>query len=67
MLKFQIVFSLVFLAVSMVTVALDERKNRFYWMRLFERMDNIEKKMDRFEKREEFVVKQVVESGDKEN
>jgi hypothetical protein len=47
------------LLIGMMTVALDEGKNRFYWQRLFERLDRMEKRLEQTERREEYVVRQV--------
>lgn len=49
------------LLVSLVTVTLDESKDRFYRRRLNERLDGIEAKLNRIEKQEQFVVKSQVE------
>lgn len=49
------------LLISLVTVALTDSKERFYWGRLFERLDEMESKMIKMEKREGLVMKQVVE------
>lgn len=52
------------LLVSMVTVALDESKDRYYRRRLDERLEGIEKQLARIEKQEQFVVKNQVENGE---
>jgi voltage-gated potassium channel len=52
------------LLVSLVTVTLDEAKDRFHRRRLNERLDEIEAKIDRIQKQEQFVVKNQVESGE---
>lgn len=49
------------LLIGLMTVALTDPKERFYWGRMFERMDEIEKTLDKMKKRDEFVVKKVVE------
>ena len=45
------------LLVGLVTVALGERKERFYWQRLFERLDVLETRMEEIEKKEDYLVK----------
>ena len=48
------------LLVSMVTVALDEAKDKYYRRRLDERLDAIDQKLSKIEKQEQFVVKNQV-------
>ena len=55
------------LLVSMVTVTLGDAKDKYYRHQLNERLDMIEKKIDRIEKQEQFVVKAEVENGNGEN
>lgn len=49
------------LMVSLVTVTLDESKDRFHRRRLNERLDEIDAKLSRIEKQEQFVVKSQVD------
>lgn len=55
------------LLVSLVTVSLDESKDRFHRRRLNERLDTLEAKIDRIEKQEQFVVKNQVDGGTEHN
>lgn len=55
------------LLISLVTVALTDPKERFYWGRMFERMDELEGNISRLKKQEDFVVKKVVENGEENN
>ena len=48
------------LLVSMVTVALDEAKDKYYRRRLDEQLDAIDQKLSKIEKQEQFVVKNQV-------
>lgn len=52
------------LLVSLVTVSLDEAKDRYHRNRLEERLDEIQKKLESMEKKEEFLVKNGVENGE---
>jgi len=45
------------LLISIVTVAIEDPKERYYRQRLFERLDLLEKKLQQAEKRDEFVMK----------
>ena len=49
-----IVFGLI---AGQIAVALFRIQDDFNWKRLFERMDGIEQRLDRMEKKQEFVVK----------
>jgi voltage-gated potassium channel Kch len=49
------------LLVSMITVALDETKEKYHRHQLNERLEAMEKKLDSIEKHEAFVVKNQVE------
>lgn len=53
------------LMVSLVTVTLDESKDRFHRRRLNERLDAIDAKLNHMEKQEQFVVKSQVENGER--
>lgn len=50
------------LLIGMITVALDDAKNRFYWKRVFERLDALEKRLGTLEKQSDFVVKNEIHS-----
>lgn len=52
------------LMVSLVTVSLDETKERFYRNRLEEKLDKMEAHLEAIEKKENFVVRNTVENGD---
>lgn len=54
------------LIIGLISVTLAEPKERFYWSRLYERLDEMEKKLESIEKQERFMVKQVMEA-DREN
>lgn len=45
------------LIVGHIAVALFRVHDDFYWRRLFERLDRVEAKLDRLEKKQEYVVK----------
>lgn len=49
------------LLIGIMTVALAESKERFYWTRIFNRLDKIEEQLRAAEKREQFVVKNNLE------
>jgi voltage-gated potassium channel len=49
------------LLVSMVTVALDDAKERYYRGRLEERLEAMEGKLDRLGKKQDFVMRNEVE------
>jgi voltage-gated potassium channel Kch len=51
------------LLVSMVTVTLEETKEKYYRHKLNERLDRLEQMLDKIEKQEQFVVKNQVENG----
>jgi voltage-gated potassium channel len=51
------------LLVSMVTVALDDVKEKYYRQRLDERLEQIDTKLERIEKQESFMVRERLESG----
>ena len=51
------------LLVSLVTVSLDEAKERYYRNRQDERLDRIEEKLDKLGKQSGYVVKQTVEGN----
>jgi len=44
------------LMISMVTLALSDPKDRFYWHRAYERLDRIEQKLDRAGKHDKYMV-----------
>ena len=45
------------LLISLVTIALSEAKDNYNRKRLFERLDGIEEKLEKMEKKEEFLVR----------
>lgn len=45
------------LLIGLMTVALSEAKERFYWNRVMNRLDKIESQLEAAQKREQFVVK----------
>jgi voltage-gated potassium channel len=53
------------LLVSMATVAMNEAKDKYYRRRLDERLEEIDQKLSKIEKQEQFVVKKQV--GDETN
>ena len=48
------------LLVAMTAVAMRQQKERWYWKRLFERLEHIEERIKRIEKHEEFKIKNGV-------
>lgn len=48
------------LLVAMTAVAMRRQQERWYWKRLFERLDHIEERVKRIEKHEEFKIKNGV-------
>lgn len=48
------------LLVAMTAVAMKRQQERWYWKRLFERLDHIEERIRRVEKHEEFKIKDGV-------
>ncbi len=48
------------LLVAIIAVTITHREEQFYWKRLFERLEEMEKKLDDIEKKEEFEIKKGV-------
>ncbi len=48
------------LLVALIAVAIAKKEDRFYWSRLFERLTEMEGKLEKMEKKEEFSIKNSV-------
>lgn len=46
--------------VAMVSMTLRQKQTQFYWHRLFKRLDEVEKKLEKLEKQEGFKIKNGV-------